>query len=99
MGYLLNRKFDLQQFKSQINRVLTTKPVYLSKMEKISVPRPKIGEVIEVNHENRGSVSMKVVDVRGNLLECDFEGIEVCVRLGKVFNGESWFPRWESITN
>lgn len=68
-------------------------------LEKISVPRPKIGEIIRVNYENYGSVDMEVVDINGNLLECDFGGIEVCVRLGKIFNGESWLPRWESITN
>ena len=68
-------------------------------MENISVPRPKVGSLISVNHENLGSVTMKVVEVNGNLLECDFEGIEVCVRLGKIFDGKSWQPRWESITN
>ena len=68
-------------------------------MEKISVPRPKLGDLIMVNHENRGSVCMEVVAINRNLLECNFEGIEVCVRLGKIFNGESWFPRWESITD
>jgi hypothetical protein len=68
-------------------------------MERIRAPRPNIGDVIMVNHENRGSVQMEVIAINGNLLECDFEGIEVCVRLGKVFNEESWFPRWESITN
>jgi len=68
-------------------------------MERISVPRPNIGELISVNHETRGSVQMEVFAISGNLLECDFEGVEVCVRLGKVFDGKSWFPRWESIEN
>lgn len=68
-------------------------------IEKISVPRPKIGELINVNHENRGSVRMEVIAINGNLLECDFDGIEVCVRLGRIVVGESWAPRWESITN
>ena len=68
-------------------------------MEKISVTRPNVDEVIMVNHENRGSVPMRVVSFYGNLLECDFEGIEVCVRLGRVFYANTWMPRWESITN
>ena len=69
-------------------------------MEKISVTRPNVDEVIMVNHENRGGVPMRVVSFYGNLLECDFEGIEVCVRLGRVYvNNSSWRPRWESLTN
>lgn len=68
-------------------------------MEKISVPRPNIGDSIQVNHENRGSVTMEVISINGNLLECDFEGIEICVRLGRVFCNGTWYPRWESITS
>jgi hypothetical protein len=42
---------------------------------------------------------MEVISINGNLLECDFEGIEVCVRLGKIHDGKEFIPRWESITN
>lgn len=68
-------------------------------MSKLAVPRPQKNQIIKVYYENNGSVPMKVVEIKGNLLECEFEGIEVCVKLGKVFDGESWIPRWESITN
>jgi hypothetical protein len=71
-------------------------------MERITVPRPNIDDVIMVTHENRGPVPMKVFSFNNrnrNLLECEFEGIEVCVRLGKVFDGNEWLPRWESITD
>lgn len=66
-------------------------------MGEISVPRPAIGDNILVYHENRGSVFMEVVSINSNLIECEFEGIEICVRLDKVFDGESWKPRWMSI--
>lgn len=68
-------------------------------MNKLAVPRPQKNQIIKVYYENNGSVPMKVVEIKGNLLECEFEGVEVCVRLGKVFDGENWMPRWQSITN
>jgi len=59
--------------------------------------RPKIGSTIIVNHENRGAVEMIVIDTFSNFLECEFEGVEICVRLSRIFDGEQWQPRWESI--
>jgi hypothetical protein len=68
-------------------------------MEKITVHAPKVGDKIRVNHLNYGSVEMEVISVNGNILECDFEGIEICVRLGKIYNGIEFVPRWESMLN
>ena len=62
------------------------------------MPRPDKDQVIMVYHGN-GSVPMIVVSHNGNLLECEHNGIEVCVRLGKVILNGEWVPRWESITN
>lgn len=68
-------------------------------ISKLAVPRPQKNQIIKVYYENNGSVPMKVVEIKGNLLECEFEGVEVCVRLGKIFDGENWILRWESIRN
>ena len=67
--------------------------------DKLSIPRPDKDQVIMVYHGNIGSVPMIVLSHNGNLLECEHNGIEVCVRLGKVILNGEWVPRWESISN
>lgn len=65
-------------------------------MKKTSVTIPKIGEFIMVNHEDRGGVYMEVFEIHDGFLSCEFEGVEFCVVLHKIFNGE-WFERWEAV--
>lgn len=64
--------------------------------ESISVPAPKPNTNICVYYENR-AVTMKVIDVIGNFVECEFEGVEVCAKLAIVFDGNDWHIRWEAI--
>jgi hypothetical protein len=58
--------------------------------EKNSVPRPKIGSMINVYHPHRGGVQMEVIDIHGNTISCEYDGIEYTVRLNKIDNGLRW---------
>lgn len=55
----------------------------------------KIGSFINVHHHKYGSVKMRVIDVHGNVVICEYDNIEEAVKM-ELFE-DSW--RWETITD